>query len=291
LDAGAAFVYQRQGAEWVQAAKLLAFDAQPGDHFGNAVGLSDQFGVVGAESNDQNGSDAGAAYVFEYDAASSVWDFSAKLNGFDAEDEFGTAVSVDGDRVVVGAWLAAGKSDLTGAAYAYRRVDSGLWGIVREFLASDGGYGDGFGVAVDVSGDCAAVGAPNWDGPEGAYVGATYAFCDIPALEDPGVAVDMDLVCCETPRDPTGPVSFALRYVPSGSQPVAIERWVELERPDGRVQTVLERRRIEPLPDTPLDERAEVTLDRDAPPGTYLLRAYRMDAIGTVQRVTGSFSR
>ena len=61
--------------------------------------------VVGADRDDDNGSNSGSAYVFV--KPSTGWASAtetAKLTASDgaAEDRFGSSVSVDGDTVVVG---------------------------------------------------------------------------------------------------------------------------------------------------------------------------------------------
>lgn len=78
-----------------------------------------------------------------------------------ARDEFGTSVAVWGDIVVVGAPL----DDITGgfnqgSATVFRRIAGQL---VREglLLADDRGSGDRLGAAAAISGDYAAIGAPN----------------------------------------------------------------------------------------------------------------------------------
>ncbi|HEY0193690.1 MAG TPA: FG-GAP repeat protein, partial [Kofleriaceae bacterium] len=62
--AGAAYVFVRTGARWVQQAKLVAADGAANDNFGVAVAISGDTLVVGAMFNDERDSDAGAAYVF-----------------------------------------------------------------------------------------------------------------------------------------------------------------------------------------------------------------------------------
>jgi hypothetical protein len=64
-DPGRVDVFTRSGGEWTQANTLLASDGADGDAFGRAVGLSGQTAIVGADNDDDNGPDAGAAYIFE----------------------------------------------------------------------------------------------------------------------------------------------------------------------------------------------------------------------------------
>ena len=64
-DTGAAYVFQRVGTNaWSSLAKLLASDAQSGDHFGCAAAISDYGAIVGAKDKDGGGTDAGATYIY-----------------------------------------------------------------------------------------------------------------------------------------------------------------------------------------------------------------------------------
>ena len=74
VNAGAAYVFRRDegGADnWGQVTKLTASDAQAGDAFGNSVAVSGDTAIVGAPLEDAEGSDVGAAYVFQQPAPAS----------------------------------------------------------------------------------------------------------------------------------------------------------------------------------------------------------------------------
>ena len=67
-SAGAAYVFQRDegGADsWGEVKKLTASDAEAFDQFGGSVAVSGDTAVVGANSEDAGGKQAGAAYVFQ----------------------------------------------------------------------------------------------------------------------------------------------------------------------------------------------------------------------------------
>jgi hypothetical protein len=67
---GAAHLFERDAAgTWTEIAVLEASDAQPGDVFGWSVSIGDDRALVGASGDDDRGNRAGAAYVFERDAA------------------------------------------------------------------------------------------------------------------------------------------------------------------------------------------------------------------------------
>ena len=80
--------------------KLTASDATEGDHFGISASISGELAVIGADGDDDVGSDAGSAYVYHFDGT--TWIEQVKLTASDAApgDNFGNAVSVSGDVAV-----------------------------------------------------------------------------------------------------------------------------------------------------------------------------------------------
>lgn len=64
---GAAYVFRRIGAAWVELAKLTALDAGDDDEFGCSVGVSDERVAIGARYGDAGlPDDAGQAYLFDF---------------------------------------------------------------------------------------------------------------------------------------------------------------------------------------------------------------------------------
>ncbi len=64
-NSGSAYVFTRSGTVWSQEAKLTAADGAAGDVFGFSVALSGDTAVIGAARNDDNGNEAGSAYIFD----------------------------------------------------------------------------------------------------------------------------------------------------------------------------------------------------------------------------------
>jgi hypothetical protein len=64
-SAGSTYVFVRSGGVWNQQAKLTASDAAASDLFGFSVAVSGDTAVIGAYGDDDGGSNAGSAYVFE----------------------------------------------------------------------------------------------------------------------------------------------------------------------------------------------------------------------------------
>jgi hypothetical protein len=154
-------------------ATLLSHDGAPQDAFGNAVALSGERALVGAELDNHSArSDAGSAYVFERDGAG-VWSEVAKLTAADraAGDHFGTAVSLGPERALIGADGDDDQGSFSGSAYVFERDTNGAWSERAKLLPADGAAFDIFGDALALSGARALVGAPgNASGTGAAYV-------------------------------------------------------------------------------------------------------------------------
>ncbi|MCP3920396.1 MAG: hypothetical protein GY711_33125 [bacterium] len=78
----------------------------------------------------------------------------------DEDDLLGSAVSIDGDLALIGAYSDDSLNMDCGAAYVYR-FDGGCWVEEAELLASDGNQGDHLGSSVAISGELALVAAYN----------------------------------------------------------------------------------------------------------------------------------
>jgi len=181
-DAGAVYVFVRDGTSWSQQAYLKASNTQGTDRFGSVVAISGDTIAVGAigensaatgidgDEDDDTAADAGAVYVFV--RGGSTWSQQAyvKASNTDAGDGFGTSLSLSGDTLVVGA---AGEDGAAtgvdgneaddsaagaGAAYVFTRSGSS-WSQQAYVKASNTDAGDAFGQSVAVDGDTLLVGA------------------------------------------------------------------------------------------------------------------------------------
>lgn len=185
-NAGAVYVFVRNGATWTQQAYLKASNTgNPGDFgdlFGYSVAVSGDTIVVGAPFEDSNAigvngaqgnnsaSNSGAAYVFVRSGGAWMQQAYLKASNTGAADQFGASVAVSGDTIVIGANLEESNGtgvdgDQTnnsahwaGAAYVFER-SGGVWGQQAYLKASNAGAEDQFGIGVAVSGDTVVVGA------------------------------------------------------------------------------------------------------------------------------------
>ena len=100
-DAGAAYIFQRDGNTWKQGAKLTSPKKRKGDHFGTGVATSRNIAIVGAPLREEGGLSAGAAFSFVN--VDGVWNHSATVAPNVAHPNlfFGSAIAISGDTVIV----------------------------------------------------------------------------------------------------------------------------------------------------------------------------------------------
>jgi hypothetical protein len=179
-NAGAVHVFVRNNTQWTREAYIKASNADANDEFGVSVALSDsgdELAVgalgeasanrgVGAAQNDNTAATAGAAYVFKRDTG--AWTQSAyiKASNAEANDAFGSDVSLsaDGTTLAVGAsGEASGDSGIgadpddntalySGAAYVFEEKN-GTWQESVYIKASDSPRTASFGQAIALSKD------------------------------------------------------------------------------------------------------------------------------------------
>jgi hypothetical protein len=159
-EQGSAYVFTRSGSNWTQQAHLTASDGAATDYFGISVAISGDTAVVGAWNDDIGGNtDQGSAHVFV--RSGTIWGAQAKLTASDgaATDSFGVSVAINGDTVVVGAYVddVEGNTD-HGSAYVFTRSGTN-WMEQAKLTASDGAAEDDFGISAAIDGDTVVVGA------------------------------------------------------------------------------------------------------------------------------------
>jgi trimeric autotransporter adhesin len=172
---------------WVQLAELTASDGAASDLLGSATDVSGNTVVVGAP-NATVGSNSGQGATYIFVKPENGWqttsNFTAKLtaSGGLAGDAFGSAVSIGGSTIVVGACSQNGVcNNGPGKTYVYVEPPSG-WATTSAFnaelTASDGQATDAFGNAVTVAGKTVLVAAPGATIGGNAGQGAVYVFVE-----------------------------------------------------------------------------------------------------------------
>jgi choice-of-anchor B domain-containing protein len=162
---GMVYVYRPDGGgRWVQAQRLTAPSARPGDGFGLALTTGPGVLLVGQGDTDR----AGGVHVFVADRPGQEWKWSAVLEPGDgaAGDGFGSALVVSGSLIAIGAPGAEGGA---GRVYLFERSGDG-WTQAATLTPAEPGQADGFGASVSLDGTRLLVGAPGRGGGGAAFV-------------------------------------------------------------------------------------------------------------------------
>jgi len=190
---GQAYIFEKQGANWVQTQILQNSDNENYDRFGYAVAIDGDYIVVGAygEDDDLNGNNnlsrAGSAYIYKNNGG--TWTEVQKIIANDRtdHDEFGWSVDIDNNTIIVGSHLEDedenGLNTIyhAGSAYIFDlNIGTGVWSQTQKIVAGSraadltfptgGGGGedvsDLFGHSVAISDDYLVVGSLNHDWDE-----------------------------------------------------------------------------------------------------------------------------
>ncbi len=174
-NAGAVYIFDTDGTNWTQSAKLTAQSPGAGHLFGCSVALDGARLAVGARKYPSGAKPgAGAVYIFdrsEEEGWSETWRVEATEPG--EYDYFGCSVALDGDELLVGASDSDPKGSKSGSAYVFGRDYSNGYAWVQERLlvANDGASSDQLGSFVALCNGVAAAGAPG-----AGDAGAVYIF-------------------------------------------------------------------------------------------------------------------
>lgn len=160
---GALYVYDYDGNDWDFSKKITVADGDEFDQLGYAVGIAGDTIIAGAEEAQVGGVTQGKAYIFERnEGGADQWGLTKTLTeSITSLDEYGNAVAIDGDTVVVG----APKVDNGGKTYVYYRDQGGAgqWGLVQELTDDVFDTNAEFGTELALAGDLLVVGATSLD--------------------------------------------------------------------------------------------------------------------------------
>ena len=181
---------------------LLQTFADPtpnGDEFGSSVALDGNRVLVGTSSDDTNGANVGQAYLFDTTSGNLLHTFNDPTptpNG-SLGDEFGKAVALDGNRVLVG----ASDDDTNGVEVGQAHLfDATTGSLLQTFDDPTITGADFFGSSVALDGNRVLVGAP-YDDTNGTNVGQAHLFVAIPTPDFSGDGVldciDIDALVAE----------------------------------------------------------------------------------------------
>ena len=168
---GAVYLFTRGATpgDWQYLKRLLEpHAAESGDRFGAALDAQDDVLVVGApDGGDTNANDAGLVDVFERNQGQvGFWGVRQEIVAQESAGyrDFGSAVALQGDRLLVGDPLAGGGD---GRVVVYQRGSSGLFAEVATLSNPDSGGLNHFGEQLALFGDVAVVSDPAFDADPG----------------------------------------------------------------------------------------------------------------------------
>lgn len=177
-----AFVYERFSSGpndnlWYQEDSFSGSDVVNGDSFGLSVDISGDWAVVGSPFDDNaKGSNAGSAYLFQWNG--SAWVQRSKIVAGDgaANDNFGWSVAIDGDYAVVGAPTDNNQRGTNaGSIYVFRRSGTS-WVQETKQVGSSSNAGDYLGWSVAIKGVYILAGAHYNDNAKGTNAGAAFFY-------------------------------------------------------------------------------------------------------------------
>lgn len=159
---GQAYIFERQEGVWVETQVLRA--GLPADMawYGFYVAISDDTIMIGQPQGTRQ-AQPGRVYVYEKDDGR--WQLTQILTAGDrsAFDGFGMAFDLEADRALIGSPYSPSGGSERGQVYAFERLD-GAWQQTQILAANPQHDQDGFGMAVNLDGATAVLGAPWGDG-------------------------------------------------------------------------------------------------------------------------------
>jgi len=116
---GSVYVFRDVAGEWVQQQKIVAEDGMAEDRFGGSVSISGNMAVIGAFSDDQSGTDAGSAYLYQFNGKQWIQEAKYLASDGNSHNVFGISVSISGDSALIGAYKDDELGSNSGSAYVF----------------------------------------------------------------------------------------------------------------------------------------------------------------------------
>jgi hypothetical protein len=176
-DQGKAYIYAYDTTNYTLQSSLVASDGQAADWFGNAVGISGDFAVVGAPGNDILGiNNMGRAYIFQRNGT--TWSQSLILTPSDGtqDDQFGTTVAIWGDYLAIAApYKTYNGVTLAGKVYVYRKNQVG-WSLIAQLNSPSPVITERYGSALSIRDNVLVIGASHYTGGSNNGNGSVYVY-------------------------------------------------------------------------------------------------------------------
>jgi len=176
-DAGMAYIFEKDpdSEDWFNVASLKPSDCTEDQFFGRSVSLSGDRALIAASGEFFSVEASNAAYIFERNTETGVWEEVVKLTSQRdvQEGAFASSVSLDGDRALVTAAGDAVHGRYSGAAYIFERNEiTGTWDQKARLTGSRGLRAGIFGGSGALDGDIAVITSSTYfdDEPGSCYV-------------------------------------------------------------------------------------------------------------------------
>lgn len=149
---------------YYQTQKLTSHDGIANDRFGIDLVIYNEYIVIGAYGDDDNGSASGSAYVYKLSTDGIFYEIQ-KLTDDDgaAGDLFGLSLSMYGEYIVIGSSSDDDTQSGAGSSVIYKLSSNGLFYQVQKITDDFGAGNDNFGTTVSIYGKFIAIGSPNDD--------------------------------------------------------------------------------------------------------------------------------
>jgi len=185
---GAPWISQGQGKAYIYNASTGALlhtlnnpnanTAGLDDYFGGSVAISGNRCIVGAENEDDAGTNSGKAYIFNVSTGALIHVLhNPNAYGTTTQDDFGKSVAISGDRCIISAF----SEDANGASPAGMvYIFNVLTGTLTHTLHNPNAYGsaefDWYSKSIAIYGDKCIIGAYGEDQPSYTDAGKAYVF-------------------------------------------------------------------------------------------------------------------
>jgi len=180
IDSGKAYIFDVTTGNLVHTLdNPNAYSTTVDDTFGGFVSISGNYAIVGAfDEDDAGGAGSGKAYIFDVTTGNLLHTLdNPNAYGTSANDYFGTAVSIDGNYAIVGAYSEDDAGGIeSGKAYIFDVTTGNLVSTLDNPNAYSTSTADWFGYSVDISGSYAIVSAWQEDDAGGLSSGKVYIF-------------------------------------------------------------------------------------------------------------------
>ncbi len=153
---------------------LTAPDAAEADEFGKTVDIYGNFAVSCSYLDDDNGTNSGSVYIYKFDG--NKWQFFQKIQANTPVDhsQFGLAMSLYKDKLIVGAPFTKYNNEPVGQAYIFE-ITGNTWQQTKAISPDELNKNDEFGITVKIIENEAFVGSIK-DDDLGTNSGAVYCY-------------------------------------------------------------------------------------------------------------------